>query len=224
MALKCLLVDDEPLAHTVLETYMTNIHFLQLAGKCYNAMEAINFLHQNEVDLMFLDIQMPTLTGLEMLKTLSKPPAVILTTAYSEFALESYEFGVIDYLLKPIRFERFLKAVNKVALQDLPAPAEVVLVVKADGITHKLLPANISHIEAYGNFVKIYVAEKFLVVADTMTDIHTRLPTFVRVHKSFLLNPDFLSAMEGNRLFLKEGIELPLGLSYKQSAMEKLWK
>ncbi|MCD4768825.1 MAG: response regulator [Bacteroidales bacterium] len=118
MQLSCLIVDDEVLAQDVIERYISNIPTLKLLGKCDNAVEAISFLHNNRVDLMFLDLNMPELSGLDMLRTLTNPPKVILTTAYSEYALESYEFGVIDYLLKPIKLERFIKAVNKVVEQS----------------------------------------------------------------------------------------------------------
>lgn len=231
MSLKCLTIDDEPLAHTILENYIGQVSSLQLVGKCYNAVEAINFLHQNPVELIFLDIQMPLLTGLEMLKTLQNPPHVILTTAYSEFALESYEFGVSDYLLKPIRFERFLKAVNKIlqretketkVIENTALPTDAYILVKQDGTMHKIALADILYVEGYGNFVKIHVADKYILVAETMTDIQTCLPTFLRIHKSYLLNINALDKIEGNRIFLHNKQELPLGNSFKQAVLEKL--
>lgn len=231
MPLKCLTVDDEPLAHTILENYIGQVSSLQLVGKCYNAVETINFLHQNPVELIFLDIQMPLLTGLEMLKTLQNPPHVILTTAYSEFALESYEFGVADYLLKPIRFERFLRAVNKIVqretketktIENATLPADAYILVKQDGTMHKIALADIQYVEGYGNFVKIHVNDKYILVAETMTDIQTRLPTFLRIHKSYLLNINALDKIEGNRVFLHTEQELPLGNSFKQAVLEKL--
>ena len=114
MKVKCLIVDDEELAIRVLEKFINTFPMLELVGTCDNALETITFLHNTDVDLLFLDINMPELSGLDMLKTLSNPPKVILTTAYSEYALESYDYGVVDYLLKPIKLERFVKAVNKV--------------------------------------------------------------------------------------------------------------
>ncbi len=117
MQLKCLIVDDEVLAQDVIEKYVASLPSLILVGKCDNAIDAISFLHNNAVDILFLDLNMPELSGLDMLKTLTNHPKVILTTAYSEYALESYEYGVVDYLLKPIKFERFIKAVNKVVEQ-----------------------------------------------------------------------------------------------------------
>jgi DNA-binding LytR/AlgR family response regulator len=230
MPLKCLTIDDEPLAHTILESYIGQVSSLQLVGKCYNAVEAINFLHQNPVELIFLDIQMPMLTGLEMLKTLENAPAVILTTAYSEFALESYDFGVSDYLLKPIRFERFLKAVNKIiqrekepkTIEPTALPTDAHILVKHEGVMHRIAFADILYVEGYGNFVKIHVADKYILVAETMADIQTRLPTFLRIHKSYLLNINALDKIEGNRIFLKNNKELPLGNSFKQAVLEKL--
>jgi len=116
MKYKCLIVDDEPIAQEILEKYINQIDTLHLLGKCNNAFEALNTLHQEHIDILFLDIKMPSLSGLEMLKTLHNPPKVILTTAFSEFGVESYEYGIVDYLLKPIPFERFLKAVNKIVM------------------------------------------------------------------------------------------------------------
>ncbi len=230
----CLIVDDEPLAHTILENYIQQIPMLQLVGKCYNAVEAFNFLHQQTVDVMFLDVQMPILTGLEMLKTLEKPPQIILTTAYSEFALESYEFGIVDYLLKPIRFERFLKAINKLPMKDKNViPNEIIqknteihnqITIKSDGVIYRLDTENIIYIRAYGNFVKIYTTEKMLLVAETLTTIQSQLPQFLRVHKSFLVNLDFLSKIDGNVLILKNNENLPIGNSYKQAVLERMKK
>ena len=116
MKYQCLIVDDEPVAQQILEKYINQIEALHLIAKCSNAFEAMNILHQEKVDILFLDIKMPSLSGIEMLKTIQNQPKVILTTAFSEFAVESYEYGVIDYLLKPIAFERFLKTVNKILL------------------------------------------------------------------------------------------------------------
>ncbi len=237
--MKCLIVDDEPLAHTILENYIQQIPLLQIVGKCYNAVEAFNFLYEYEVDVMFLDIQMPILTGLQMLKTLEKPPQIVLTTAYSEFALESYEFGVLDYLLKPIRFERFLKTINKLSLKEknnanIPnsaifnssqtEPKITQITIKSDGAIHCLDVEEVIYVESYGNFVKIHTLQKILLVAETTQEMHNRLPAFVRVHKSFLLNLDFLDKIENNILILKNNESLPLGNSYKQAVLEKLKK
>ena len=160
MQLKCLIGDDEVLAQDVIEKYITTIPTLQLVGKCDSAVEAISFLHNNAVDLLFLDLNMPELSGLDMLKTLTKRPKVILTTAYSEYALESYEYGVVDYLLKPIKLERFIKAVNKVVEQfneitvsenfTKEQHAQTIFI-KEDQVTYQLNLNDILFVEAYGN-------------------------------------------------------------------------
>ena len=175
MEIRCLIVDDEVLAQNVIEKYIESIPTLKLVGKCDHALEAISFLHNNSVDLIFLDLNMPELSGLEMLKTLQNPPLVILTTAYSEYALESYEYGVIDYLLKPVKFERFIKAVNKVVdnysekVDDKKQNTQEhkPIFIKEDNTIYSLLPQNILYVEAYGNYLKIQEKEK--------TDIETQI-------------------------------------------------
>jgi len=239
MKYNCLIVDDEPLAHKILEKYIGKLDKLTVVHNCYSAIEAINYLHQNKVDILFLDINMPELTGLEMLKTLNNPPAVILTTAYSEFALEGYEFGVLDYLLKPIRFDRFLKAINRFfALESTtdtkatPTPqqakinkneASTSFFVKADGVQHKIEPAHINYIEAYGNFVKIQLGSQQLLTASTMTKMMQKLDSdnFVRIHKSFIVNLEKIEKLEGNRLII-DAKKLPIGTSYKQIVLQKI--
>lgn len=237
MKLKCLLVDDEPLAHKIIQNYINRLNTLEIAGNCYNAIEAINFLYENEVDLMFLDIQMPELNGLEMLKTLPNPPKVILTTAYSEFALESYEFGIVDYLLKPIAFPRFLKAVNRV-IEETPAtktsshaPVQPTLAsptkkeaknqknflfLKENQITHKVFLSDILFIQAYGNYLKVFTEEKMIMTADTMKNISTQLPDsqFVRVHKSYIVALAKIDQIEGNQINIASH-SLPVGNKYR---------
>ena len=156
MKIKCIIIDDEPLAQRVLEKYISSLPSLELVKKCDNALEAMSFLHHNNIDIMFLDIKMPELTGIDMLKTLANPPAVIMTTAYSEYALEGYEYSVIDYLLKPFSFERFLKAVNKVIskqsvnlLKEEHNDEVIVddfIFIRADKIDHKIMYSDINYI------------------------------------------------------------------------------
>jgi len=239
MTYNCLIVDDEPLAHKILEKYIGKLDKLAVVHNCYSAIEAINYLHQNKVDILFLDINMPELTGLEMLKTLNNPPAVILTTAYSEFALEGYEFGVLDYLLKPIRFDRFLKAINrffalestvKTKIPPIPQQPKIIkkeptasFFVKADGVQHKIEAAQINYIEAYGNFVKIQLGNQQLLTASTMTKMMQKLDSnnFVRIHKSFIVNLEKIEKLEGNRLIIAAK-KLPIGTSYKQVVLQKI--
>jgi len=239
MSFKCLIVDDEPIAHKVLENYIQKLDKLEVVHNCYNAIEAINYLYENTVDLIFLDINMPELTGLEMLKTLNDPPSVILTTAYSDYAIEGYEFGVLDYLLKPIRFDRFLKAVNRflqtqvmettpiqntTSSTSITKPAkELFIFLKVDGVQHKVQVDTIQYIEAFGNFVKINLPDKQLVTASTMNNMLQRLISFpfVRTHKSFIVNIDVIEKVEGNSIIIA-GKRLPISTTYKQDVLSKI--
>lgn len=234
MKLNCLIVDDEPPAHLVLQRYIEKIERLQLLGQCYNALEALNFLHQHQVDVVFLDIDMPELSGLELLRSLQRHPAIILTTAYTEFALESYEYGVADYLLKPIRFERFLKAVNRVVpaiglttkSEGLPvnqSSAPAYLMVKVGPTIQKIDTAEIVYLSAVGNYVQLHFSNRRPILsAATMGDMQKQLAPFIRVHKSYLINVDFLEKIEGNRLWLKGAVKIPIGGSYKQAVLGRL--
>ncbi|WP_299456174.1 LytTR family DNA-binding domain-containing protein [uncultured Microscilla sp.] len=234
MKLKCLLVDDEPLAHKIIQNYIARLNTLEVVGSCYNAIEALNFLYEYDVDLMFLDIQMPELNGLDMLKTLPHSPKVILTTAYTEFALESYEFGVVDYLLKPIAFPRFLKAVNRVIDDSLELQksekAPVInqqytntneslngyLFLKENQVTHKVFLNNILFIQAYGNYLKFFTEDKMIMAADTMKNIMAQLPEsdFVRVHKSYIVSLSKIDQIEGNQIKIISHT-LPVGNKYR---------
>jgi two-component system, LytTR family, response regulator len=232
MEIKCLIVDDEELALNVLEKFIATIPTLKLVGKCDNAVEAITFLHNNKVDLLFLDINMPELSGLDMLKTFTNPPKVILTTAYSEYALESYEYGVIDYLLKPIKLERFIKAVNKVVellgkkqknIDETVSETEKSIFVKEDSSTYQVLQNEINYIEAYGNYLKIHTTKKTYITRETMLNILGELSElyFIRVHKSFTVNLNKIDKIFGNTIQI--GVdEIPIGNSYKSEVLKKI--
>lgn len=232
MKIKCLIVDDEVLAQDVIEKYITNIPTLLLVGKCDNAIEAISFLHNNHVDLLFLDLNMPELSGLEMLKTLNNPPKVILTTAYSEYALESYEYGVVDYLLKPIKLERFIKAVNKVVEQfnenngtldtKVKKQAQTIFI-KEDQVTYQLDLEDILFVEAYGNYLKVHTNEKVYVIRDTMHDMESKLSNknFIRIHKSYIASITKIESVSGNRVFINQQ-ELPIGEMYKMALKQRI--
>lgn len=238
--LSCLIVDDEPLAHQVIESYVQKVERLKIVGNCYNAVDTVNFLHKTPVDLIFLDINMPELTGIDLLKTLQSPPLIILTTAYSEFALESYELGVTDYLLKPIRFERFLKGVNKaldlydrqVTTELVPNPIDRIteknvsidhILAKSNGVTHKIMLNKIHFIQSYGNFIKIHTEEKVYLTAETMKNIDSSLSEshFIRVHKSYLVNTQYIEKILSNSMYVA-GTEIPIGNTYKQALQQKL--
>jgi len=232
MEIKCLIIDDEVLAQNVLENYISTIPTLKLVGKCDNAVEAISFLHNNPVDLLFLDLNMPELSGLDMLKTLAKHPKVILTTAYSEYALESYEYGVVDYLLKPIKLERFIKSVNKVVEQFTEQArhdeheaqtAFATIFIKDDQVTYQVGAENILYVEAYGNYLKIHTSGKDYVTRETMHDMEKKLPEsfFMRVHKSFIVSLSKIQSISGNRVYINQQ-EIPIGEMYKLALKQRI--
>jgi DNA-binding LytR/AlgR family response regulator len=227
--LKCLIIDDEPLAQNVLENYLSRVDTLELVQKCNTAFEAMNVMRKTQIDLLFLDINMPEMSGLEMLKTLRNPPKVILTTAYSEYALVSYEFGVVDYLLKPISFERFFQAVNKV-LENLgeneiktpennkieeKSPNNFVFL-KSDKKLYKVFYDDIFYLEGYGNYVKVFTAEKMILVLEKLSELEQQLPSekFVRVHKSYVVSISHIKIIEGNMISIGQA-QVPIGESYK---------
>ncbi|MFN7326022.1 MAG: LytR/AlgR family response regulator transcription factor [Chitinophagales bacterium] len=225
-------MDDEPIAQQIIEQYILKIEALEFVGKSSNALEVLNVLQREQVDIMFLDIKMPSLSGLEMLKTIQNPPKVILTTAFSEFGVESYEYGITDYLLKPISFERFLKAVNKIILpknaivnkdSSVEKPAEsTFLFFKADKKFYKYYLADILFIEGSGNYVKIHSKhDKPLMVLDKLTDLQNKLPPnlFIRIHKSFIVNISHIQKIEGNILTISFK-SIPISLTFKQSVEE----
>lgn len=231
MTLKCLLVDDEPRAHVVLKSYIDKVAGLEVVHSTTSSVEAFSYLQSNPVDLLFLDIEMPELTGLELLEALQNPPKVIITSAHSEFALDSYNFNVLDYLLKPIPFNRFLRAVNKV-LRPPPSPemtAEVALLpkdhffVKEDGVNKRIDYADLLYVNSFGNYVRLYTAEGKHLVADTMKNLEDTLPSdrFQRIHKSYLINLSKVDRAHGKMVVIG-GQELPVGNAYRQGLLERL--
>ncbi|WP_254412250.1 LytR/AlgR family response regulator transcription factor [Dyadobacter diqingensis] len=231
MNIRCLIVDDEPLAHDVILNYISEVPFLEVAGQCYRATEALNFLHNDPVDLIFLDIRMPKLSGLDFIKTLQKRPIIIITSAYEAHALESFDLDVCDYLLKPFRFERFLKAANRAlstfnSQKQMPnvevAPSLITaeptqIYIKSDKKYILQDLDKIYYLESLGNYVKIWDDEKFWLTPRTLTSFESQLSseTFIRVHKSFIANRAFVHYIEGNTIFLRNGKQLPLGKNYR---------
>jgi len=233
MKYQCLIVDDEPVAQQILEKYINQIEALHLVAKCSNAFEAMNILHQEKVDILFLDIKMPLLSGIEMLKKIQNQSKVILTTAFSEFAVESYEYGVADYLLKPISFERFLKSVNKILLpqnidfingnseENITAQPTFIFF-KADKKIFKYYLNDILFIEGSGNYIKVHTQnDKPLMVLDKLTDIFEKLPRkqFLRVHKSFIINISHIIKIEGNMLLIRDK-QIPISNTFKKDLEE----
>ena len=232
MKIRCLLVDDEPLALEVLQSHISNCNGLEVAGICKNALEALDILHEKQVDLIFLDIKMPTLLGTELLKSLSNPPKVIFVTAYREFAMDGYELDAIDYLLKPVSFERFLKAVSKVkrlmghdyilqAEESKKNPVAFVYM-KVDKSMQKVFVNEILYVESRRDYVKIFLAtgKSFLAKQSISSTINLLSEqSFLRVHRSFLVSVNKITGYNNNDIQLGS-IEIPIGKLYKQQVME----
>ena len=223
---KCIIVDDEPAAHYVLVNYIRQNPSLELVFQCYNGIEAMNYLRENHVDLMFLDIDMPEITGLELLKIIPSPPKTILTTAYSEFALESYDFGVIDYLLKPIYFPRFLKSIERFfALYEdkKPSTSSLSVSIKTDGIIMDLDVRTILFAQSYGNYVKIFTTTKTYLASMTTNELEQNLPqeSFLRVHKSYIIALDKIDQCDRDTITIKKE-KIPVGITYRRELAEFL--
>lgn len=227
--LQCLIADDEPIARQILESYINDTPQLALVCSCKNAFEVMEELPKQPVDILFLDINMPKLSGLSLLKTMQSRPNVIITTAYPEYAVEGFELTVTDYLLKPFSLERFLQAVMKVqqepskegAVYSATEPEVKSLFVKSDKKLIKLNLDAVTHIEAYGNYIKIF-ADKMILTPQTLSDFLEKLPdNFLRVHKSFVINFNALKQIEGNQLLLQNDMKLPIGKSYRKAVLEK---
>ncbi len=238
MTLNCLIVDDEPLARQLLSDYVKKIPFLRLEKTCSSPIEAIEVLHNTPIDILFLDVQMPEITGIGLLKVLSKKPYVILTTAYSEYAIEGYELDVMDYLLKPITFERFFKAMEKASarLKLVQAPEQTPpstpdttdkpdatsaepqpsFIFVKDGTTLvKIRLADIKYIEGMKDYVAIHTPQKKFVVHQRMKNMETMLPTdrFIRIHHSYIVSLDWIDAVQKERVQIGN-MSLPISDSY----------
>ena len=225
MRLKALIIDDEHLAHDIILEYAAEVPYIEIVGQCYLATKALAFLNKHEVDLIFLDIQMPKIKAMAFLSTLQKKPIVIVTSAYEEYALESFELDVCDYLLKPFRFDRFLKATNK-ALElhqlkrtnkiapKLPAPEEPrQLLIKSDKRLIQLDLTEVYYLESYGNYVKIWLENEFHLTFSTLTSFENQLPNsdFFRIHKTYIIHRKYIDYVEGNMLVMKNKKQLPIG-------------
>ena len=228
MKLRCVVTDDEPMARKGLQGYIEKIDFLELVGVCENALELNSLLKQQQVDLLFLDIEMPYMTGIEFMKNLPVPPKVIFTTAYDKYAIQGFELEVLDYLLKPISFERFMKAANKaydqIKMNKAAAGAEADhLFVKADNKLEKIRFDEILFIEALENYIGIYTAGKKIVTHSTMKALQEKLPSqrFIQPHKSYIVAIDKINSIEGNVLHIQQ-YQVPISKYLKEEIMEKI--
>lgn len=216
----CLIVDDEAAAHEVLKNYIARLRYLQLFAQAYDAIEAKEIIETQQIDIVFLDINMPEISGLEFLVTLKNAPKIILTTAYSEYALDAYDLGVVDYLVKPIPFNRFLKCIHKI----LPAPDENLKTIdeksiqlKIDGHTKTILYNDVLFFQALGNYIKIVTEKKNFLTILTMQELEKKLDTtkFVRIHKSFIVPTEQLKNHIAFQNVVIANQTIPIGRSYK---------
>jgi DNA-binding LytR/AlgR family response regulator len=228
--MKCIAIDDEPLALNIIKDYAGRIDYIDLVACCTNPLEAIKILNEEEIDLIFLDIHMPNISGTDLIKSLGKTPLFIFTTAFSNYALEGFELNALDYLLKPFSFDRFFKAVNKAyeisilrknkqehTIQTVePHEPEKYLMVKVEYSTVRLDIKEILYIEGLKDYVKIYAGKKPLLTKSTMKNMEEKLPSdsFVRVHKSFIISVAKIDSIENNRIKIGEKL-IPIGNQYK---------
>ncbi len=224
MKINCIIIDDEPSSQTVLKAFIADVHFLKLICICNNALEATEVLNKsNNINLLFLDINMPKISGLNFYKSLQNPPDVIFTTAYSEYALEGFEVNAIDYLLKPFSFERFFKAVNKVLdkqSQENQTPEDDFILIKSNKVLHKIAPNDIFFAEAFGDYVKVHLEHTYIMTNSTFTNILKLLPKqFVRTHKSYAINLKKMNSLAGNQITIGEKI-VPIGQTYKAAFLK----
>ncbi|CAL2086228.1 LytTR family DNA-binding domain-containing protein [Tenacibaculum sp. 190524A05c] len=233
--IRCLIADDEPIARQIIENYIKDIPYLELVTTCKNAFEVMEVLQKEQIDLLFLDINMPKFSGISLLKSLSKKPEVIITTAYPEYAIEGFELAVTDYLLKPFSLERFLQAIVKVQQKLKTTPVSNTqpiivnkeneansLFVKSDKKIIKLNFDEIYYVEAYGNYIKIYT-DTMILTPQTLTEFLTKLPNnFLRVHKSFAINFNHLKLIDGNQVRLGNDKIVPVGKSYRKELIKQI--
>jgi DNA-binding LytR/AlgR family response regulator len=228
MKLKCLIVDDEPIARKGLEEYVSDVSLLQLVHSCESAFKAANFLNTQPVDLIFLDIQMPNVSGIEFLRGLKNPPMVIFTTAHSSYALEGYSLDVIDYLLKPISFDRFLKAVQKahdyhVLKQPTKELESDYFFIKVNHQFEKVNYDEVLYVEAMQNYCIVHTSTRKLITYHTLSGLEKQLPPtqFLKIHKSFIAAIEKISALDSNELKIGSA-SLPISRSLKDEVMKKV--
>jgi len=222
--IKCMIVDDEPIAHQILEQYILQTEGLTLVAKSRNAMEAFAKLDQQEIDLLFLDIEMPLIKGTTFLKTLTHPPKVIFTTAYAEHAVEGFELNAVDYLLKPFSYERFAKAVAKLkpVAEKAAAPEATYLVIKEKDALMKIAHTDILYIEAAKDYMKVFTADRQYLVHQTMKHLESSLPAgqFIRTHKSYIVALAQIKLVKTDSLLLANQMSVPVSPNYKEAVVD----
>jgi len=237
--ISCIIVDDEELARTLLENYINRLPYLKLVGKCSNPIEALVLLQNQSVDLIFLDIQMPEMIGTDFLKSLSHKPMVVFTTAYAEYALEGFELDVVDYLLKPFPFERFLKAVNKASdlskLKNQGGSASIIssessnsaknyILVRSEHKVHRIAYDDIQYIQSMREYVAYYTPKGRILSLGSLKKLEVDLPQsrFLRIHKSYIISKEKVATLEGNMVHIGED-KIPIGASYREKVLKLLF-
>ncbi len=231
--MKTLVIDDEELARTLLENYIGRLHNLELVGKCKDPTEAIAIMQKQNIDLLFLDIQMPGLTGIEFLRSLKQKPLVIFTTAYPEYAIEGYSLDVIDYLLKPFSFERFVQAVNKASemkqlksgVGNSSSESKDYILVKSEHKVHRIKYDDINFIQSMREYVAYYTPNGRILSLQSLKGLEVELPAdrFIRIHKSYIVAIDKVTTLEGNMVHVGKE-KLPIGASYREEVLGRIFQ
>lgn len=226
MKIKCLVVDDEPLAIRLIEKHIDKIDALEVVATCNNALKAFEILNSQTIDLLFIDIKMPSMTGIEFLRNLKNPPKTIFTTAYRDFAIDGFDLGVVDYLLKPITFERFFKAVDKFLSENIKKDAKIkdvaqenFILIKSGIKNHKINTQDILYIESVKDYIKIVLTDsKSISSKYKISDMELELSqnNFLRIHRSFIINTSKITVFTNNDIEVN-GVEVPIGASYKDN-------
>lgn len=239
--MRCVIIDDEPLAIDVIENYVNQVGGIEIVAKCTNPLDAITILNKNQVDLVFLDIEMPNLTGIELVKTLDNIPQFIFTTAYPQYALEGFDLNATDYLVKPIPFNRFLKAISRAKekyelehssfkhLKSIqPEQSEVkndFIFVKSEYDNVKINTKDIKYIQGLKDYIKIYIVDsnKAILTLSSFKDIQDKLPAnqFLRVHRSYIVNTSYIKSVQKTKIVIDE-IRIPIGDTYKNEVLKRL--
>lgn len=229
--ISCLIVDDEPMAREIIITHLSKIEHIDVVASCSNAIEAFQAINKHSIDLVFLDINMPDISGISFAKSINKDIKVIFTTAYRDYAVEGFELRAVDYLLKPISFERFSKAISAYYDMQIPAKTEIssesisndFIFVRSDRVMVKIDFKSIIYIESYSDYIKIHTTKKIIVTRETISAIEAKLPKdqFLRIHRSFIIAIQHLSSFTNDHVVIKNQ-SLPISRSYKKSVQQML--